>query len=175
MPDLTTKEMEAILIAHEVAELAFNIEATMATVAPDPHWELCFAGLAVDGWDAVYEMYRRVLIPLPGFAPAAQRRVHAVADNTLIREAHITFENARGERVTGVYCVILEFDPDLKKIKGERMYLDPLFAEGMIQALGEDFAQLPGVSRITDIAPRVDVHDAYAEAAALGIPIPDRP
>ena len=60
---LDKKQMEEILLAHEVAELEMDIDATMATLAPNPHYELATLGLAVDGSDAVRETYRRILPP----------------------------------------------------------------------------------------------------------------
>ena len=62
MKYLTRQEMEELLLEHEVAELEYDLDRTMATLVPTPHFELCFMGLAVDGWDAVREMYSRMLI-----------------------------------------------------------------------------------------------------------------
>lgn len=172
MKELTKQEMEAILLEHEKAELEFDIDATMATLVPNPHYEIAFLGLAVDGWDAVYKTYQRILNPLTENRDvAAKRRVHAVDKNTLVREAHITFTDENDERVTGLYMVVMEFDAELKKIAGERMYTDPVFGQMMARRLGEDFAGLPGVSRIRDTAPVIEEHDAYAVAAARGITI----
>lgn len=172
MSELTKKEMEAILLEHEKAELEFDLDATMATLVPNPHYELAFLGLAIDGWDGVREAYRRLLRPNPGNANiAAKRRFHAVAANTLVRDAHVTITNPNGERVTGLYLVVMEFDPESKKIRGERMFTDTVFGEFMVGQLGKDLASIPGVTRITDSAPLLEEHDAYAVAAARGITI----
>jgi hypothetical protein len=40
MTELSEKEMEAILLDHEVAELEMDLEATLATLTPEPHYEL---------------------------------------------------------------------------------------------------------------------------------------
>ncbi|WP_176594352.1 hypothetical protein [Sphingobium sp. EM0848] len=171
MKELTKQEMEAILLEHEKAELEVDIDATMATLVPNPHYEIAFLGLAIDGWEGVHQAYQRILRPAQIRPVAAKRRVHAVARNTLIREAHVTFNTSEGERVTGLYMVVMEFDPELKKIAGERMYADPLFGKMMTEQLGEDFAKIPGVSRIRDSAPVIEEHDAYAAAAARGVTI----
>ncbi|WP_245921956.1 hypothetical protein [Nocardia nova] len=171
MPDMTLKEMEEVLLAHEIAELEQDVEATMATLAPNPHYELAFVGLAVDGEDAVRETYRRILSGNQGRDVAAEARVYGVAANTLMREAHMTFNTRQGERVNGLYLVVMSFDPELKLISGERMYTDPVFGQMMIEQIGPDFENLPGVTRIRDTAPTIAKHDAYQAAAAAGLTI----
>jgi hypothetical protein len=171
MKELTKKEMEEVLLAHEIAELEQDVEATMATLAPNPHYELAFVGLAVDGEDAVRETYNRILFGNEGRDVAAERRVHAVAENTLLREAYMTYNTRAGERVNGLYLVVMSFDPETKLISGERMYTDPVFGQMMTEQLGEDFESLPGVTRIRDSAPTIAVHDAHKVAASRGLTI----
>lgn len=171
MTELTKKEMEEILLAHEIAELEQDVEATMATLAPNPHYELAFVGLAVDGEDAVRETYRRILGGNEGREVAAERRVHGIATNTLLREAHMTFTTRQGERVNGLYLVVMSFDPEARLISGERMYTDPVFGEMMTEQLGPDFETLPGVTRIRDTAPTIAKHDAFQVAASRGLTI----
>lgn len=56
---------------------------------------------------------------------AASKRLHGIAPNTLLREAYMTFNEPKdGVRKTGLYCVILAFDPVERKILGERQYAD---------------------------------------------------
>jgi hypothetical protein len=171
MEELTKKEMEAVLLAHEIAELEEDIDATMATLAPNPHYELATLGLAFDGHAAVREAYSRILPGNRKRNVAAEMRVHAIARNTLIREAYVSFDNSAGERVNGQYLVVMSFDPVAKLIAGERMYMDPNFAAMMTEQLGPDFASLPGVSKMTDSAPTIDRHDAYAVAERRGLTI----
>ena len=171
MDELTKKQMESILLDHEVAELEGDLEATLATLTPDPHYELATLGWAIDGRDAVRETYERILPGAQKWDIAAEKRVHAVADNTLLREAFVSFNTPEGERLTGLYMVVMAFDPELKLISGERMYMDPQFAAMMSRDLGDDFADVPGVSRISDSAPIIGIHDAFAVAASRGITI----
>ncbi|OMC36749.1 hypothetical protein A5740_00310 [Mycobacterium sp. GA-1841] len=171
MEELTKKEMEAILLAHEIAELEEDIDATMATLAPNPHYELATLGLAFEGEAAVREAYSRILPGNRSRNVAAEMRVHATAANTLIREAHVSFTTSGGERVTGQYLVVMSFDPVAKLISGERMYMDPNFAAMMTENLGADFESLPGVSKLSDHAPMIDKHDAYAVAERRGLTI----
>ncbi|WP_218036716.1 hypothetical protein [Sphingobium sp. EM0848] len=144
----------------------------MATLVPNPHFELCFMGLAVDGWDAVREMYSRML-----FRGGEERNLQAdarivmVDNNHIVREALISFDNDEGQRATGLYNVVVEFDPELKKIKGERMYGDLTYGQFMTKIIGEDLAQMPGVTEISASLSVVNVHDAFAAAAARGLTI----
>lgn len=170
MADLTFEEMEEILLAHEMAELEADIEATMATVVPNPHYEFPTFGLAADGQEAVREHYRRVLPHVGKFDVAAEKRVHGAAPNTLIREAWVSF-TLDGQRLTGIYLAVITFDPELKLIAGERLYTDDNYAKVMAPELGPDYAAFPGVSRIEDGAPSIDTHDAFAEAAKRGMTI----
>ncbi|MGU3498754.1 hypothetical protein [Mycobacterium sp. C31M] len=167
---MTLEEMEAVLLAHEIAELEQDIDATMATVVPDPHYELSALGWIIDGQAAVREMYRRIL-PVDHRDVAAEKRIHATSENTLLREAVMSFNNLEGKRVSGLYLVVLAFDPDLKLISGERMYMDPLFGQMMSEQLGADFGEVPGVSRTADKLPIIAKHDAYAWAESQGLAI----
>lgn len=173
MTELTREDMEDLLLEHEKAELEFDLDATMATLCPNPHFELCFMGLAVDGYDAVRAMYQRML-----FAGGEKRNIQAVArvvaaaPNALVREAHVSFDDDDGTRVTGVYIVTIEFDPVSKKIKGERMFGDTIYGGMMSRTMGADYAAgLPGVTKISDSAPMITRHDAFDAAAARGITI----
>jgi hypothetical protein len=121
--------------------------------------------------DAVRETYSRILPGANKWDIAAEARGYTWGTNTLVREAHVSYNTLEGERVTGLYMVVMAFDPELKRISGERMYMDPVFAKLMATDLGEDFGAVPGVSRISDSAPIIETHDAIAAAAARGVTI----
>ncbi|MCV7193097.1 hypothetical protein [Mycolicibacterium brumae] len=169
--DLTKKEIEAILLEHEIAELEEDIDRTMATLSPNPHYELATLGLAFEGHEAVRLAYSKILPGNRHRNVAAEMRIHAIAANTLVREAHVSFTKDDGERVTGQYLVVMSFDPETKLISGERMYMDPNFAEMFKQNLGPDFEKQPGIRKLSDFAPQIDRHDAYAVAERRGLTI----
>ena len=172
MKKLTPEEMADLLLEHEIAELEYDIDRTMATLVPNPHFELCFMGLAVDGWDAVREMYSRMLVR-GGEARnlQADARIVMMDNNHIVREALISFDDEDGTRRTGLYNVVVEFDPETKKIKGERMYGDLTYGRFMSKIVGDDLAQIPGVSQISASLAVINVHDAFAAAAARGLEI----
>lgn len=161
MADLTLKEMEEILYAHDMAELTLDLDKTMDTVIANPHYEMVSFGLAVDGADAVREMYSRTLHKMVDSNIAARKRVHAIARNSLTRDAWVSFDTPGGQRVTGIYVNTLSFDPDQKLIAGENTSADPLFHKWLSDALGPDFEELPGVSSLSSSAPIITEHDSY--------------
>jgi hypothetical protein len=146
MTELTLDEMEEILHKHEEFELAYDLDGTISTLTANPQYELPALGWRIEGRDAVTETYRRLLPMAEKTAMWAEKRVHAVAPNTLCREAYVMFNTADGERVTGQYMVVIAFEGHL--IAGERMYMDTSFAKVMAEALGADFGEIPGVSRL---------------------------
>lgn len=166
--ELTKKEMEEILLEHEIAELEQDVERTMATLGPNPRYELPALGYAISGTDAVRETYNRILGYNIERDVAAEMRVHAVAENTLIREAVVSFNMPDGSRRSGTYIVVMSFDAETKKIIGERMYMDPHFAEYMSDQIGDNFDQVPGVTPLWDVLPNIAVHDAFAVAERKG-------
>lgn len=173
MAGMSKKEMEEILLEHEIAELEMDVERTMATLVDNPQYELPGIGVAISGTEAVRETYRRIMRTVVDRDVAAEMRVHAVAENTLIREACVSFNLASGERVTGLYCVIMSFDPEQRKITGERMYMDPNFAAYMREQVGEDFEDVPGVRPLAETLPNIVRHDAFAVAERKGKQIND--
>lgn len=171
--ELTKKEMEEILLEHELAELEQDVERTMATLVDSPHYELPTLGFAIRGTDAVRETYRRIMRTVVERDIAAEMRVHAVSANTLIREAVVSMNLADGSRVSGTYNVIMSFDPEQRKITGERMYMDTNFAAYMTEQLGDDFDQVPGVTKLAEVLPNIARHDAFAVAERKGVEFRD--
>lgn len=169
--ELTIDEMMEIIIAHEKAELEVDLEATMDTLVPNPHYELPVQGWSIDGRDAVYELYSRILPGADKWNISAEARQYLYGENTVAREAYVSFDNLEGKRVTCLYHAKIILDPELHKIAGERLYMGNLFAELMAHDIGEGFEKVPGVSRIVDVAPNIAEHDAIRDAAARGISI----
>lgn len=153
MTELTQAEMGPILFAHGMAEMRFDVEEAMMTVVPEPHYEISVLNLAIDGREAVREMYRRLLAANRNRNLQIKVRVDSAGKNTLMQEAYASFDNGKGERVTGIYMTVVEFDPERKQIVGERMYGESVWTQLWAESLGDDFMNVPGVSRITDNVP----------------------
>lgn len=163
--DLTLEEMEAILYEHEMAELSKDVDATMETVVDNPHYEFPTGQWAADGQEAVREHYRRSLKDLDKHQAASRRRVHGMGPNTLFREATFSFNNEKGERRTGQYLAVIEFDPDTRKIKSERQYGDTIFHEFLAPHIGPDYGDTPGVTLLNENLSPISQEDTREEAA----------
>lgn len=164
MAQFTLQQMEELLALHEKAEFDMDLDATMDTLVDNPVYELPALGWRIEGRPAVYETYKRLL---PGGDERnlwADKRVHAVSEFELCREAYVYFDTDEG-RKTGLYVAIIAFEGD--KILGERMYMDSTYAKAMAEILGDDFGDIPGVYRLADVVPApVPRLDRAAEHAA---------
>ncbi|MET9214725.1 MULTISPECIES: hypothetical protein [unclassified Nocardia] len=150
MEKFTLPEMEALLAVHEAAEFELDLDATMETLVENPIYELPTLGWHIEGRAAVRETYQRML---PGGEKRniwADKRVHAISENTLCREAYVYFDTDEG-RKTGRYIAVIVFSGN--RILGERMFMDSTFAKAMTEILGPDFGDVPGVSRLEDMSP----------------------
>lgn len=166
MGTFTIQQMEELLAIHEMAEFKLDIDATLATLVDDPRYELPSIGWSIKGKDAVRELYARMLTGGDERNIWADKRVHAINDTTLCREAYVYFDTGEG-RVTGQYFAVIVFSGD--RILGERLYMDKAFADVMSQILGADFGDVPGVSRLADVVPppvpRLDRAAAHAASS----------
>lgn len=163
MTTLTIEQMQKLLAVHEEAEFALDLDATMATLVDNPVYELPSIGWHIEGRPAVRETYRRMLPGGDRVNMWADRRVHAVDERTLAREAYVYFDTDEG-RKTGQYMALICFEGD--KIAGERMYMDTSFAKVMSEILGPDFGDVPGISRLeTKVPPPVPRLDRALEHA----------
>lgn len=164
MATFTLPQMEELLAAHEMAEFNMDLDAVMATLVANPVFEMPAIGLRFEGQEAVRAMYERFLEAGDRMNIWADKRVHAVSEHELVREAYVYFDTAEG-RVTGQYCVVMTFEGD--RILGERFYMDDSFTKAMGAALDDpELLALPGVHRLAYVVPppvaRLDRAAAHA-------------
>lgn len=143
--NLSWEEAMAVLKAHEKAELDVDYEATIATLADNPVYELPTLGLKFEGAEAVHEFYRRTLPYFAKLDVYADMRVHALSEDghTVAREAY-PYVVVDGKKVQCNYSALIVVEDG--KIKSERLYVDPVFGAYFADSLGEDFEKLPGVT-----------------------------
>jgi hypothetical protein len=141
------EEMEAALLAHEVAERANDLDGVLATLTAHPVYEFPSVGWKVEGQEGVIEFYRRTIPRMMARNIQATKRLHALGQNALFREAYVTID-ADGETATCNYCAVIVVDDDENLIASERLYTDPYFAKVLAADLGDDFGDVPGVSRM---------------------------
>lgn len=144
---LTKEKMLEILERHETGEANGDLDAVMATVAAHPHFEFHPAGLILDSYEGVTELYRAAL---PGYVPmmktAKQLNVW-YNDTGCAVEVEFTFALPSGAPHRAQLFVILDFEDDL--LKGERSYLDQEMSIHHRKLLGDDLLNVPGV-RVSD-------------------------
>lgn len=164
---LTLEQMEALLAAHEEAEFNMDIDGTMATLVDNPVYEFPALDYYIEGWEPVTETYRRFLKGGNDRNIWAEKRTHTISPDTLCREAYVFFDDKDGVRRTGRYAAIINFEGD--KISGERMFMDVTFAQACKEIFGDDFLDVPGVHRLSEVSPppvprldRAAVHAANA-------------
>lgn len=150
MEKMTLQEMEELLQVHEMAEFQLDLDATMATLVDNPVYEFPSIGWHIEGRGAVRETYSRLLFGGDERNIWADKRVHAIDETTLCREAYVYFDTAEG-RATGRYMAVIIFEN--RRILGERMYMDTAFSKAVNEILGPDFGEIPGVSRLEDKSP----------------------
>ncbi|BBZ10022.1 hypothetical protein MBRA_02170 [Mycobacterium branderi] len=135
--------LQAALFRHGLMELQQDLDGTMATVAAHPVYELMNVGWRLEGRKAVREMYRRMYAgPQP---LSADQRIVGAAPNSMIIEVAVHFDCFEPD-VVSHDLTILTFEDGL--VASERFYTDPNFTEAMRKALGDDFGDVPGVSRL---------------------------
>lgn len=161
---LTLQQMEELLAIHEVAEFNLDLDGVMATLVDNPVYEFPGLNYYVEGWEPVTETYRRFLRGGDERNIWAEKRTHAISENSLSREAYVFFDTLDGSRVTGRYSVIMDFEGD--KIAGERMFMDATFAKACYEIFGDDFIDVPGVRLLNEASPppvpRLDRAAAHA-------------
>lgn len=148
---LTLAQMEELLAIHEEAEFNVDLDGTMATLVDNPVYEFPALNYYVEGWEPVTETYRRFL--RGGFERNiwAEKRTHAVSPSSLCREAYVFFDDLDGNRLTGRYNVVMDFEGE--KISGERMFMDATFAKACYEIFGADFIEVPGVRWLSEVSP----------------------
>lgn len=140
---LTEEEMARILAAHGVAEHAFDLEGTMATVGPDVLWEWHPHGLRIIDRESLRAMYESLF---EHFFPCTRRgtteRTRVYGDNFMVIEmvVHLDID---GEWSDGHLASVISFAKD--KVISERVYVSGGLIGLVDKCVDETFLALPGV------------------------------
>lgn len=140
---LTKEKMLDILLQHDNGEANGDLEAVMATVAPRPYYEFHPAGITLDTFEAVTELYRTAL---PGYMLllATMKQLDFWYNDTgCAVEIEFTFPLESGDLHRAKLFVILEFEGEL--LKAERGYMDLKMADHHKKLLGSELLKFPGV------------------------------
>ena len=142
---LTLDEQQKLTDIHTAYEFTHEIEPLMATVHPEPCWIIEPIGCRIASFEGVSQMYQRMFPLIDGIAQSNPRLVNTwFADDGFIGEVEIAKPTPDGGSVKSTQFSWCEIDGEL--ISGECNYFDLEDANYVVQALGEDFFTLPGVT-----------------------------
>ncbi len=134
----------ATFLRHATAEAQLDVEATMATFAANPRWELEPLGLLMEGSAAIREFYRRTLASLNDCLEEAEQTALYAGVDHLVTEYLIAARHPDGVvRPTKLLALFTFSGPE---VTSERVYTDLGYAHLYAIALGSDFLQFPGVN-----------------------------
>jgi hypothetical protein len=128
---------------HLAAELAGDLDATMAPVSARPVWLI--GNYRLEGQEAVRAMYDRTLPLMP--AEYVEEILRAIDDPTvtLWGESHCVIEYTDAYPLHRGWVLVVHFSGD--RISGEHGYMT-LPTEASMGVFGKDFEQVPGVTRL---------------------------
>jgi hypothetical protein len=129
---------------HGAAESAYDLRRTMDTVGPEPVWECYPQGLRIVGRAAVSELYSRIFSGfLPLMASSSDLTV-AYGECHIVLEHRYRWHGDLPDEPDVRSVTVMTFEDGL--VQSERIYMDHRMAASISDALGADFASLPGVA-----------------------------
>jgi hypothetical protein len=151
--DFDFEAFRNVVHRHMQAEVAMDIEATLATVCDQPHYEFHPLGLIIKSPQAVRVLYERVLGLFRTLEPAAQSSTWEEGDagkfvsrqrGIVVVDAATLVRDGRKLPIKSISLFVPDFATGL--VKGEHIYTNSVLAAVLQERLGADFASLPGVS-----------------------------
>jgi hypothetical protein len=132
--------------AHAQAERILSLADTMHTVSADPVYELHPAGYRLSGRTAVSEYYRRTFHGYLDRIVDSQHRTTSFGDSYLVVEGVHTLR-AHDEDLMCRSIAVLVVEDGL--VSAERVYMDDAGWAVVAEALGDNFIDVPGVTRLS--------------------------
>jgi hypothetical protein len=142
MARFTPEQLTKIAKPHVVAEAERDLEATMATVGPDPYWEYHPMGIALVDREAVRVQYELVFENILPYIVSQTERSRTYGDDYYLVEQKYRF-NFEGEESDSYFTAMVTVDDS--HVVGERVYnAGPLVAV-LDRCFDGSFRKLPGV------------------------------
>src|SRR5581483_10618709 len=104
------RELDEIFVDHLRAEQSLDIDAVMATVAPDAIYESHPLGLVLWGQDAIREYYDRFLPPYMSRVRRSGFRLRAYGESSVVIEATLEIRKADTSWGRCFRTGVIEFD-----------------------------------------------------------------
>jgi hypothetical protein len=147
----TAMSQEAIqqrLKEHLEAEVALDVDATMATMAADPIWECVPLNFRATGAEAVRELYTRVIANYIPRLQNFEELTSSMGENQAVVEHMFTMDMPDGSVAKGYHLAIALMKNG--EMVGERVYFDSTVEKLFRWALGADFFDVPGVAPLNE-------------------------
>jgi hypothetical protein len=138
----TPAEIEAIVAGHGVAEYALDLDATMATVGPDPIWEVFPLGLRATTTATVRAFYALLFEHVIPRIESTEIRLQTFGEDSMMFDA--VFRMREGDAVEdAVIMVALDVADGL--VTSERMFFGGAAHRCLARADLAAFRAMPGV------------------------------
>jgi hypothetical protein len=136
------------LQTHLEAEVALDVDATMASMSANPVWEFVPLNFRATGADAVRELYTRVIANYIPRLKNFEELTTSIGENQAVVEHMFTMDMPDGSVAQGHHLAIALMEDG--EMVGERVYFDSTVEKLFRWALGEDFFDIPGVTPLTE-------------------------
>lgn len=139
--------------AHVRAEVDGDMDAVLATLCPEPHYECHPLGMTMTDISTIAEFYRRcgsmfAKIKIVGesgtFGDGNAGKYFGT--NGIVTWDHGTLTGSDGGEIVIKCLALFELDAASGLLKGEKMFFNDGAAGLFTELLGDDFRALPGVS-----------------------------
>jgi len=143
----------ALIHRHVQAEIAGDVDAVMATICTEPHYEVHPIGFIMKSSEAVRAFYRRALPMFTEIKPDSDSATwesgnagkFVGARGVVVRDVGIMIRNGHRTPIKALAMFIP--DPASGLLKGEHIYTNSATAKVFSEKLGADFIHLPGVTQ----------------------------
>jgi hypothetical protein len=155
-PNRTSEEHRRLLLdlvnRHVKAEVEQDLAGVLATVCPEPYFEIHPLGYALTTHEAVEQFYRRMISMFRDLKPVGTSATFAggatgkfIGDLGIVTRDNVLFRTESGVEKAVKSMAHFQLDESSGLLKGEEIFLNAAAADAFRRALGEDFKNLPGV------------------------------
>lgn len=140
--------MSETVTRHDNAKQAQDYDALIGTFQRDAICEFRPAGLRITSLQTLDTLYRRTL-PKLSYSLLNRRKTRQWSNQTgLVREWLYPVHSSSGEERYTRQLEIFEFVDGYRFIGSYRARMNFIYSDLFVEALGNDFASLPGVERV---------------------------
>jgi hypothetical protein len=147
-PRFTPDEIDAFFAEHLLAEQRVDIDAVMATVAPEAIYESHPMGIVMQGHVAIREYYERSLAKYMATVRRSGYRYKWYGGHSIVLEVAVSIRQPDGSWGSSFRMGAIEFD-GRGRVTSERAYMAGAQLDLLKDSLRDDFGDVAGVYRLT--------------------------